>query len=126
MPKANGGLPTALSPRERAALRGAEQGLTTTQIAQRIGIPGQSVRNLLSVARRVASTERLPNRLTPGELAALRWAAQGLTNAEIAHRMGMKEQSIKNLLSTAYRVLGARDRTGALELLGTEWPDWRS
>ena len=48
--------------------------------------------------------------LTPREREIVRILASGATNREIAGRLGLREQTIKNQLSTIYRKLGLRNR----------------
>lgn len=54
--------------------------------------------------------------LTPREKAILFLLSQGCSNQEIAERMCLAEQTIKNYLSVIYDKLGARDRVQALIL----------
>jgi DNA-binding NarL/FixJ family response regulator len=51
--------------------------------------------------------------LTPRELEILRLAAEGLTNAGIAERLWVTEQTVKFHLSNTYRKLGVANRTQA-------------
>lgn len=51
--------------------------------------------------------------LTASELTILKLLARGLTNSQIARQSGLKEQSIKNRLSSVYRKLGVENRTQA-------------
>ena len=48
--------------------------------------------------------------LTPRERQIVRTLATGGTNREIAHRLGVREQTIKNQLSVIYWKLGVRNR----------------
>ncbi|HUE90027.1 MAG TPA: LuxR C-terminal-related transcriptional regulator [Vicinamibacterales bacterium] len=49
-------------------------------------------------------------RLAPRERQIIRALAAGATNREIAARLGLKEQTVKNRLSVIYGKLGARNR----------------
>jgi DNA-binding NarL/FixJ family response regulator len=49
-------------------------------------------------------------RLTPRERQIIRALAAGATNREIAARLGLKEQTVKNRLSVLYWRLGVRNR----------------
>lgn len=48
--------------------------------------------------------------LTPREQQVVCILAAGATNREIAARLGVREQTIKNRLSVLYRKLGLRNR----------------
>jgi DNA-binding CsgD family transcriptional regulator len=50
----------------------------------------------------------------PGQLAALRLAANGLTSRQIAGRLGVSEQAIHLRLKVAAKSLGASSRTHAV------------
>jgi DNA-binding NarL/FixJ family response regulator len=54
--------------------------------------------------------------ITGRRLQVVQLAAHGYTNTEIAHRMYLSPETIKTHLQTAYRQLGARDRTHAVAL----------
>jgi DNA-binding NarL/FixJ family response regulator len=49
-------------------------------------------------------------RLTPRERQIIRALTAGATNREIAARLGLKEQTVKNRLSVILGKLGARNR----------------
>lgn len=53
---------------------------------------------------------------TARELEVLRLAAQGLTRAQIASQICVKEDTVKKHLSSVYRKLGASNRTQALRI----------
>ncbi len=53
-------------------------------------------------------------KLTPRELCVLQLMSQGLANKQIARRLGLSVETVKEYASTAYRKLGATDRVTAL------------
>ena len=56
------------------------------------------------------------NGLTPREHEVLAAMAQGLTNQGIAHRLGLRRQTVNNYSSQIYRKLGVRSRVEAVLL----------
>jgi DNA-binding NarL/FixJ family response regulator len=52
--------------------------------------------------------------LTPRERQIIRVLAAGATNREIAARLGLSEQTVKNRLSVIYGKLGVRNRLEAV------------
>lgn len=58
----------------------------------------------------------LYHRLTQGQLAALRMAANGFTSRQIATRLGTTETGIHLRLNAAARSLGARSRAHLVAL----------
>ncbi|MFF8829299.1 hypothetical protein [Streptomyces sp. NPDC015131] len=57
---------------------------------------------------------RRPDRISPGQLAALRLSASGYTAREIARRLDTTETGIHLRLNAAAHTLGARSRTHAV------------
>lgn len=60
--------------------------------------------------------ERLSAPLTPRELEVLDYVAHGLINKQVAHKLGVSEQTVKNYMSSILRKLDANDRTQAVVL----------
>jgi DNA-binding NarL/FixJ family response regulator len=60
-----------------------------------------------------ARARRAHSPLTTRELETLRWVAQGRTNAWIARKLWVTEQTVKFHLSNIYRKLGVANRTAA-------------
>lgn len=57
-------------------------------------------------------------RLSPAELESLSALARNEHSRDAASERGVSEQTIKNELTSAYRKLGVRSRTGAFRRLG--------
>lgn len=85
---------------------------------------------LFGAVRRILSGERIvddsllgalfeapPAGLTPRELEVLSAVADGLTNRQIASKLGVSEDTIKTHLSRSMEKLGASDRTHAIAIL---------
>lgn len=65
--------------------------------------------------------------VTEAELAVLREiATTGATNREVAERLGVSYQTVKNHLSGAYKGLGVKNITGAFIALGWLRPTGRN
>lgn len=60
--------------------------------------------------------ETLASPLTPRELEILSYVARGYINKQVAHNLGISEQTIKNHMSSILRKLDANDRTQAVVL----------
>jgi len=60
--------------------------------------------------------ETLATPLTPRELEILSYVARGYVNKQVAHKLGISEQTIKNHMSSILRKLDANDRTQAVVL----------
>ncbi|MDR1294223.1 MAG: response regulator transcription factor [Bifidobacteriaceae bacterium] len=71
------------------------------------------------VAVALSRAERRPSKR---EVEVLRLAAEGLSNKEIAERIGVAQSTVKTLLSRMYRKLGVRGRSHAVrEAISREW-----
>ncbi|MBA7475086.1 Transcriptional regulatory protein DegU [subsurface metagenome] len=60
--------------------------------------------------------EALATPLTPRELEILSYVARGYVNKQVAHKLGISAQTIKNHMSSILRKLDANDRTQAVVL----------
>ena len=60
-----------------------------------------------------APAEPTPGQLTPKELEILEQVCEGLTNAQIAHRLRVSDNTVKFHLQNLYLKLGVRNRTEA-------------
>ena len=57
--------------------------------------------------------DAVPN-ITLRQAEGLAWIAQGLSNKQIAAKMGIKESTVRNMLYELYHRLGVQDRTEAV------------
>jgi DNA-binding NarL/FixJ family response regulator len=78
-------------------------------------IEPQLASKLLSEFRRVSDVreEETVGGLSTREMELLRQVASGLSNKEIAQRLGLAESTVKNRLSLLFEKLGVKDRTQA-------------
>jgi DNA-binding NarL/FixJ family response regulator len=92
----------------------------------------RTLRSTISLRRRCASTlhgieprtpavldrSRSPMMVTPRQQEVIELLGQGMSNRQIARRLGMSEATVKSHLYSAYRKLGVSSRSEAiLELL---------
>ena len=123
-----------LTPRQQEVLQLATSGLTRAQTAERFGIAVSTVMtHRHQILRRLGvpticaavalvreprsdlsrSTKALEG-LGPAQLQVLRCVAEGLTNQEIADRIGRSIHTVKNQLYLIYRMLGVTNRMSAV------------
>lgn len=112
-------------PLVRAALQAGARGFTHADMQ-----PAQIIRTLsfVSAGEIVVPNEVLedlvggearptPAILSPRQREILKLVAEGLTNAQIGQRLSLSEITIKQHLRAAYKLLGVRNRVGAVMLL---------
>lgn len=83
----------------------------------RRGIPGDLAQALVEAGGGHGEGDAGPSTtepLTPGQRRVLALIADGLTNGEIAERLGLTKGSVKNVVSEIYARLGVRDRVEAV------------
>ncbi len=75
----------------------------------------QTIRQIIRDPQRdwLPIVEEIPH-LTPRELAVLKLMMQGLANKQIARKLGLSIETIKEYASSAYRKLDTNDRVSAL------------
>jgi NarL family two-component system response regulator LiaR len=66
--------------------------------------------------RAATASPSLGHDLTPREFDVLDHLVKGLTNAEVAHLLGIKPSTVKNHISNIFSKLGAASRTEAVSL----------
>lgn len=122
-----------VTPHQLHALRLAASGLTQAAIGRELGIDASSVGKLMTEVFRKLDAANAPNAvllacraglLEPAAegdgvigaryLEALRFAAAGMTNAEIGAELHIATDTVKWRLNRAYRLLGTNDRAHAV------------
>ena len=63
--------------------------------------------------RRTDAAHAWPHGLTPREVTVLLALTEGLTDQQIANRLGLRRRTVSNCLNAAYRKLGVHNRAGA-------------
>ena len=84
--------------------------LTRPRVVERV------LKQFQSLSLMGAAMETLAAPLTPRELEVLSYVARGYINKQIAHKLSISEQTIKNHMSSVLRKLDANDRTQAVVL----------
>jgi DNA-binding NarL/FixJ family response regulator len=73
------------------------------------------VERILEAAPKTRRSARRPKLgLTPREIHVLKQVAAGLSNKQIAKRLGLSEKTVRNHLSRTFNKLGATNRTEAV------------
>lgn len=85
-----------------------------TVVATGVALSPEVLPDLLKQYRRLAQTTEIEPRLSARELEILRLIATGAANREIAARLALSTQTVKNHLSVIYEKLGVSNRTGAV------------
>lgn len=75
--------------------------------------------------RAFAETPRVDAPLTSRQLDVMRRVAQGMTNAEAAHDLGVGVQAVKNSLTLVYARTNTVNRVSAVLALDDLTPGWR-
>ncbi len=93
-----------------------EQAVRTVAAGGKLIRPAVTERAVRELAEKSSSfpSADLPDPLTPREVEILRLMAAGLSNGEIAGRLGTAEGTVKNHGSHIFSKLGVRDRTRAV------------
>jgi len=85
-----------------------------------VSVLGELARQALNEARDVAASlgplPSAPHPFSPRELQVLGLAAGGLTNKEIAYRLGISERTIQFHMNSIFNKTGAQSRTEAVAL----------
>ena len=76
--------------------------------------PEEIVDRILSLAPARGRAKRSPVTMTTRELTVIKQVAAGLSNKQIAGRLGISEKTVRNHLSRAFNKLGASNRTEAV------------
>ncbi|MGQ9501491.1 MAG: response regulator [Anaerolineae bacterium] len=98
-----------------AAIRQVVQGkyVVRGQVFERFDLMNWLARRFRSL-----SLDEIPDEtigpLSPREMEILRYIAQGRSNKEIAHQLGISRQTVKNHMSNILRKLAVEDRTQAV------------
>jgi len=87
-----------------------EMVLTRPKVAEKVLKQFQDL-SLMGIAM-----ETLASPLTARELEILSYVARGYINKQVAHKLGVSEQTIKNHMTSVLRKLDANDRTQAVVL----------
>jgi two-component system response regulator DevR len=92
------------------------QGIIDIHGGKSILDPAITARVLSLVRSNSASTRSLIDSLSPQESKVLALIAEGLTNKEVASKLGLAEKTVKNYLSTVFEKLHVTRRTQAAAL----------
>lgn len=107
-----------------AQARAYEAALTAREAGARLAVArlGELAQKALNEANEVSaalnptSAPNAPHPFSPRELEVLSLAALGLTNKEIAYRLGLSERTVQFHLNSIFNKTGANSRTEAVAL----------
>jgi DNA-binding NarL/FixJ family response regulator len=107
-----------------AQARAYEAALTTREAAARLAVArlGELAQKALneahdvSAALQTTSASNAPHPFSPREQEVLSLAALGLTNKEIAYRLGLSERTVQFHLNSVFNKTGTNSRTEAVAL----------
>jgi DNA-binding NarL/FixJ family response regulator len=94
-------------------LDGLAEALHRTASGQ-VHVPDQLARELMEQARTELSTPAYPARLTARESEAMGLMAEGMSNKQIAGRLGISSHGAKRLVASLMLKLGSPNRTAAV------------
>jgi len=86
------------------------------ELMARPKVAEQVLRQFQDLSLMGKAMETLATPLTPRETETLKYVAEGYSNKQIAHTLGISEQTIKNHLTSILDKLDANDRTHAVVL----------
>ena len=77
---------------------------------------GELAQQALNEAENLATSkeEKMPHPFSPREMEVLGLAAEGLTNKEIAYRLGLSERTIQFHMNSVFNKTGTNSRTEAV------------
>jgi len=119
-----------LAPVERAVLSGCAAGMTPTAVARQLDLSPETVRYCL---HRIATLYRRPEAVRPAAPAPrsdlfavltmrerqIAWlVTEGLSNQQVARRLGVTAKTVEKHLSRVMTKLGVRSRAGVAGLVG--------
>jgi DNA-binding NarL/FixJ family response regulator len=105
-----------------AQVRAYERALPTDNYPARAAVATlgelaqQALNETLNLSSHIESELSLPHPFSPREIQVLTLAAEGLTNKEIAYRLGLSERTIQFHLNSVFNKTGTNSRTEAVAL----------
>ncbi len=80
------------------------------------GLARQALNEVRNLAESIQSYPPTPHPFSKRELEVLTFAAEGLTNKEIAYRLGLSERTIQFHMNSVFNKSGTNSRTEAIAL----------